>query len=401
MTIHDAEVIELLADKPELLAIADAVSATQPKMARTKPTRRRVAVRVAIVLAVAAAVLIGVLAAPQGGPSGVLGRALAAVGDGPIMHVVTEMPSGGVYVNLKTGHRTVQIFREELWADRKLDRFHLVLSVNGRVVGDLLWPADSRNGVNPIAPSNPAFVALWTGYRTALKDGAVTLAGRGSVSGRRVYWLRFKSTSSDEGRYLVAVDARTYKPVLYRSSFNGRHIDQRILVAETTAYRASEFKRRGPSFAGSGSSQGGISSGPYDPSAPPPTVVRAPWLTAGRAVAGLNLQSAFPLSGYSTIRGKRRTFRGLELTYGTTLRAGARRGSTTVDEYPRPQDPNAWRFIPADSIQIQEGEESGSDGTHTTWSGNLKKDGIYLTISTPKSERALLAIARALHRGRK
>ena len=138
MTIRDAEVIELLADKPELLAIADVVSATQPKIVRTKPTRRRVAVRVAIVLAVAAAVLVGVLAAPQGGPSGVLGRALAAVGDGPIMHVVTEMPSGGVYVNLKTGHRTVQIFREELWADRKLDRFHLVLSVNGRVVGDLL-----------------------------------------------------------------------------------------------------------------------------------------------------------------------------------------------------------------------------------------------------------------------
>ena len=95
------------------------------------------------------------------------------------------------------------------------------------------------------------------------------------------------------------------------------------------------------------------------------------------------------------------TFKGLELTYGPTLRAGVRRGSTTVDEYRRPQDPNAWRFIPADSIQIQVGEESGSDGTHTTWSGNLKKDGIYLTISTTKSEAALLAIARALHPGRK
>jgi len=31
MTLRDVEVIELLADKPELLAIADAVSATQSR----------------------------------------------------------------------------------------------------------------------------------------------------------------------------------------------------------------------------------------------------------------------------------------------------------------------------------------------------------------------------------
>ncbi len=41
MTLRDVEVIELLADKPELLAIADAVSATQQKWA--KPRRRRIA----------------------------------------------------------------------------------------------------------------------------------------------------------------------------------------------------------------------------------------------------------------------------------------------------------------------------------------------------------------------
>jgi hypothetical protein len=39
MTLRDVEVIELLADKPELLAIADAVSATQPKP--VKPRRGR------------------------------------------------------------------------------------------------------------------------------------------------------------------------------------------------------------------------------------------------------------------------------------------------------------------------------------------------------------------------
>ncbi|MGH3055158.1 MAG: hypothetical protein ACRDL7_09300, partial [Gaiellaceae bacterium] len=169
MTIRDVEVIEVLADKPELLAIADAVSATQqePKAARSK--RRRIAVRGGIVAVAAAAVIAAVLAAPQGGPNGVLGRALAAIGDGRIMHVVTESPSGSVLVDLKTGHRTVQVLREELWADRQLDRFHLVLSLNGRVVGDVLWPQDAQQGGTPLTADNPAFVALWTGYRAALK----------------------------------------------------------------------------------------------------------------------------------------------------------------------------------------------------------------------------------------
>ena len=43
MTLRDVEVIELLADEPELLAIADAVSATQRKAAA--PQRRRFVVR--------------------------------------------------------------------------------------------------------------------------------------------------------------------------------------------------------------------------------------------------------------------------------------------------------------------------------------------------------------------
>jgi hypothetical protein len=54
MTLRDVEVIELLADEPELLAIADAVSATQPRHPASK--RRRVVVRGAIVVAAGVAV---------------------------------------------------------------------------------------------------------------------------------------------------------------------------------------------------------------------------------------------------------------------------------------------------------------------------------------------------------
>ncbi|MGH3056538.1 MAG: hypothetical protein ACRDL7_16310, partial [Gaiellaceae bacterium] len=217
-----------------------------------------------------------------------------------------------------------------------------------------------------------------------------------------VYWLRLPTTSQDRGRAEVAVDARSYKPVLFRTYLNGRHFDQRVLVAKATTYRASEFERRGPSLvngSGSSSSEGTSSSGPYNPSAPP-TAVRAPWLTAGRAVAGLKLRSAQTLTTTSDSGGKRRSFKGLELTYGSLSHGAASPLSTTVDELSRPDTPQTWSHIPAGSIEIQKGEESGTGGTHTLWTGHLKKHGIYLTIETSRGERALLEIARVLQRGR-
>ena len=396
MTIRDTEVIEALADQPELLAIADAVSATQPRTAKPRAGRRRIAVRVALVAAVVAAAIVAVLAAPQG-RSGVVGKALAAIGDGPIMHLVTEFKPGSAYVNLKTGHRTNQVWREEFWADRNLDHFHLVLSINGRVIGDVLYPRDAKHGAVPLT-TNPAFVALWTGYRSALQNGSVTLVGRGRVGGRPVYWLRFKAAEPSM-REEVAVDATTYKPVLYRYYANGRHFDQRILVADAIAYHASDFRRRGPSLAGGGgsSSSGASVSPPGTP--PPPVVVRAPWLTAGPSVAGLRLQSANPLSVSQNSGGKHTSFQGKELVYGPTTGGGAGPPSTTIDELPRPDMPQPWHSIPAGSIEIERGSESSGSGTHPLWTGYLIKHGRYVTINTPTSEHTLLAIARALHPG--
>lgn len=395
MTLRDAEVIELLADKPELLAIADAVSATQHRAAAPR-RRRRIAVRAGMVAAAAAAAGIAILAWPQGKPNAVLGRALAAIGDGQIMHVVTESPSGIVYVDLKAGHRTAPIMRQELWVDRQGDRLHLVLSIGGRLLGDLLLPEDEKNGASGAAPTNPAFTALWTGYRAALSNGTAKLIGRGTVLGHRVYWLSFKQASQGQPRFEVAVDARTYKPVVNRTSFNGRHLDQRILVAKAIPYRPAEFRRRGPSlFNGSsvGSSTG--TSGPIAPAKP--FVLRAPWLTAGKTVAGIKLRGVSQFSEFTTVAGRKKSAHGIELTYGAPQPS-----ATTIDELLRPDDPRPWTGLPADSVRIEQGEESSSKGgAHPTWTGHLKKDGVYVTISTQKSERALLEIARTLHPGRR
>ena len=404
MTIRDKEVIELLADRPELLAVADAVSATQPAP-RAASRRRRIAFRVALVAAVAAAIAAAVLAAPQGKP-GIVGKALAALGGRPIMHVVSESPSGATFVDLKTGHRTVQILREESWSNRSGDRFHVVVSLKGKVIGDLLLPQDLEGRRTTPSP-NPAFAALWTGYRAALENGTATLAGSGHVLGRRVYWLRFGQTAPDQPRVDVAVDARTYKPVLDRIFVNGRHFDQRILIAKTVAYSSAEFKRRGPALFTGGSSSGGTSTGTVDPSAPPPTAVRAPWLTAGDTVAGMELAAVTQLTSTTGTGKSKKAIHGVELVYGSESHGLAGPRSTTVDELPRPDTPGAWGHIPTGSIQIETSTETSSTAnaahpkpkttTRRLWTGTLKKHGMFITITTPEGERALLQTARSLH----
>ena len=74
--MRDREVLEVLRDEPELLAIADAVSETERPSALLSPVRWLAAVALAAV-----ALFALVLAAPwdRGGGGGVLDRALAAI----------------------------------------------------------------------------------------------------------------------------------------------------------------------------------------------------------------------------------------------------------------------------------------------------------------------------------
>jgi hypothetical protein len=391
MTLEDPEVVELLAGEPELLAVADAVAATQRRPHRSRA--RRLGVRLIPVVAAAVALAIALLVVPQGN-HGIVGRALAALGDGPILHIVSEVPTGGTVVDLRTGQRHELVAHEEIWANRDASRLHFVLSVDGTVVADLLWPEDAKSGMT-VGPVDPAFAALWTGYRDALAHGTATLDGKGSVDGHDVYWLRFGSTGSE-----VAVDAVTFKPVVIRTTNGATHVDQRILVAETTAYHAADFTRRGPSPASTASSFGSsTSSGPIRVGVPPSTTVPSRWLTAGANVAGLELGSAAALTVTTERNGAHSTLRGYQLVYGPLVHGTAGPESTTVEELPGPDDPAAWRRIPAGSIDIQRGSVGFHGTTRPYWTGMLVTHGLYVTIQTPAGEHAVLAIARALHRG--
>lgn len=185
--------------------------------------RRRLARAVPLVLA-AVAVLVLVLAWPFGGGSSgtVLERAAAAIGDGPVLHVVIEDGFGGTLVDLASGDRTQMHQQDEFWYDPSRG-IHEVESFGGVVQEDLSY---SRA---PLTYLQKTLGVLATGYVKSLNDGSARLLGPGLVNGQPVYWIRvdtqWLSDSSDgklhEWAHDVAVSQDTYKPVATRETRDG------------------------------------------------------------------------------------------------------------------------------------------------------------------------------------
>jgi hypothetical protein len=385
MTVRDPEILEVLRDEPELLALADAVAETQrpPKRSRLHRTAPRA---FAGAFLVAAAVLIVFLVVPGGGGHGIVDRALAAIGNGRVLHLVTESPTGRVLVDLKSGRRTVELFRDEIWYDRDTKKFHLVMRLNGEEA-DLLLPDDAQGATMAGGP-DPAFTALWLGYRQALASGEATVEREGRVDGRPVYWLRFKPFQPDRPGTLVAIDQHTYKPVRFREYYRKtRYVEARVLVAETIGFHASDFRRRGQKLFAGKTVSGGSS---MDLPPPKHPTVKPPWLTPGNRVAGLKLSAVNPMTRTT----RRRTIHGVELVYGNV---NARPFALTIEQLPRADDPRLWRHIPPGSVLIERGEAGDGRTSHTQWTGSVVRYGIYVEISTRLGERAVVAIARALH----
>jgi hypothetical protein len=383
MTIRDPEVLEALSEQPELLAIADAVAETQRLPRRS---HRRAFARVAVVAAVGAAVLITLLLWPSSGKRNpILDRALAAIGDGPVLHLVVRVPAGQELVNLDTGRTIVPTMELESWSDRSLERFHLLIRENGQVIGEVLFPQDRTKDTHLFANDDAAYAALWSGYRDALRSGKAKIVREGSVDGRPVYWLSFESQTDE-----VAVDRRTYKPIVFRSiSAGGRHADTRVLLMRTEPIGGSAFERQtsAPSPLEGESSFSSGESGPVSPGK-----TGQPWLRAGSTIAGLELTGISPTQ--TTTDGQ--TTNGFQLLYGSDSAFGGK-DSLTIDEAKRPEDPAEWKGIPEGFMRISTGEGSDSDNrAYTVWTGNLVRNGVYVTITTGVSRAAVLEAARAL-----
>ena len=203
-------------------------------------------------LTVAAAAVVAALLAlawPFAGErGGVLERARAAVGDGPVLHVVLRGEWGGTLVDLDSGRRTPVHAERELWydAERRLVR---EVSRFGGVVQD----AATYSVTDPERQATE-LVALLRDYRRALETGSARVAGEGDVDGIPVYWITVRremlpdvADNRDHAfAHEVAVSRATYEPVALRTTRDGEPgplTGQRILRLETLPRDAVDFSR--------------------------------------------------------------------------------------------------------------------------------------------------------------
>jgi hypothetical protein len=196
MTVRDREVLELLREEPELLAIADAVAETERPSDLLSPGRWLAA------LALAAVALFAlVLAAPwdRGGGGGVLDRALAAINtQGPVTHLTTRLDVPGAE------RLTAESFYEP--------RSHLLRVVtrdDGAIVSDFTTKATEDQFT-----TFPGLLDAVSFYRTALRSGQAKVVGRGTWHGRRVYWVELEQGGGLQFR--IGLDRASYRPIVFR-----------------------------------------------------------------------------------------------------------------------------------------------------------------------------------------
>jgi hypothetical protein len=401
--VLDREVVELLADEPELLAIADAITTTQPR-----PRRRgsRIGALAAAVIAVGTVL---VVLPDRGGDSSLLADALAAVGRGPVVHarIETVLPATNVIV-LATGRARPQTIAIEYWFDEPRGRLRTVVRRGGVAVDEFLQTqagAMSNRGLVRLAPGaqpalDPALAGFVTRYRDALASGEARVEEEGELEGRRVVWLLLSASGVRER---VAVDAETYVPLQITPldpSGGVSPFSWRVRVIETVARVEADFAapkaRPVAPFRGDVRESRPISSGQAA------GAVAWPVLWLGQSWRGLRLVS---LEQETLTRGyppesRVRADRG----EGLRLRYAVDGADTYVELSQAPFPEPAYAFaggeltfngnpIPLEgSIELVElGARPGRA------IGQLRRDGVYVTIWASSRELALEA-ARGLRR---
>jgi hypothetical protein len=263
------------------------------EIAREPASRRLFSWRAAApALAVALVLAALLLVSPWHAPS-LTDRALAALGDGPVLHIVTTeridpLTWYGTLFDIETGQVVPETREKELWFDEGRGLKRTVERIDGVVHDEVLqtpaggftrgggriitcaWIAahpveatklrvscneNMENGTTPrhvpeeLPTLDPALSGFADNYRAALESGRATEIARDTIDGRDVIWLRFSyERSTPPGRQPapgytqdVAVDASTYRPVRLRSA--DLHVDAEITVAETIPYDGSLFPR--------------------------------------------------------------------------------------------------------------------------------------------------------------
>jgi hypothetical protein len=209
-----------------------------------RPRGRSLGLQLAVATGVAAVAALFVVAPWQGSERvGILDRALAAAGDGPVLHVVFRGGWGGTLVDLKTGERKPIYGEREVWYDPSRDLVHYVSRFGGVVQNEQQFHRKS---------ADRELKALWQQYRTALETGTARIVGEDVVGGVPVYWVivsrlmlpDVEDHQLHELAQQVAISQKTYEPVAMKYT-RDRKTDPRglehILRYETVSVGEADF----------------------------------------------------------------------------------------------------------------------------------------------------------------
>jgi hypothetical protein len=232
---------------------ADARQATRPRVSLA--TRWRLGVLAAAMTAAAGLVLAWPFANKHGT---VLDRALAAVGDGLVLHAILRGEWGGTLVDLSTGARRPIYGDDEVWFDTETGQTHQIERLGGVVHGEELYKPNKPDA---------ELAALGREYRQALASGSARIAGEDTLDGEPVVWITIHSESlpdvadgkDHEWAQQVAVSKRTYKAVALRETRDGHPGPgtlQRVLDLKLVARDAADFTTSRPPRDGTAFKQG-------------------------------------------------------------------------------------------------------------------------------------------------
>lgn len=410
--LRDREVLELLRDQPELLAIADAIHATLGHDYRHQQSRRRLARTCALAAALTLATVLALVQPWSGGPGGLVTQALAAIpGRGQIVHALirTDLP-GVQLVDLRSGRDKREQVTSEFWYDPNRDLLHTIIRRDGIIVTDVVaTPEKALSAAGPVpgsaAPTlDPALLAFASGYRYALASGAARPIDRTLANATQPVL----EVTTQFGRELVTLDPKTLRPHTIRALRPGGQPSREVayvLTLSSLPIRAGNFHTE-PRIGKPVASAGAVTRSVPITFAQARHAFSPPPLWAGQRLDGLRLRLLVRqrLSRiFPTRTNRARSGTGIDLIYGA-LRAGRPDWHSRfleIKEAPRPEP--AYGFL-SGPLQVEPLAKAGllrierqqaAGGGNPIWRGELRQAGLYVAL-TGSSRDLVLRAARAL-----
>ena len=370
--INDPEILELLQDEPELLAIADALAATRVRRPRHRAPYRALAAAAFLALATIGASISYVLLTDEV-PS-LSERALAAIGRGRVIHVISQRSeSNRLLVDLRANRTRQVVTRTETWFDSRVGTLRTRTRREGTTVADALGRVGVAENQRAQELGSLAVATFARGYRRALQSGSAILAGKGRINGVPVGWIEFPV---GQKAMEVAVIEPTGAPIAFRfvddkagdiwriSSLDSREHLNADFAAEQTARHASS---------------GQVASETLLQLFRPPTLDGRP-VWAGRTLVGLDLRTAVLQTLTRVPSQRRQPTKGLKLVYRgeSDLFIEVLQARRAEPAYGYSDDHLTLGLIP-----IPNGNELAlvpADKGRRVWVGQFKAMGIYTTI---------------------